>query len=99
MNQLQWLLWKTYKLQIRSIIGLVIEIVIPAFLVIVIVPFRSIVRSTRYPNITQYEPFILSKPNFSPLVQLAYQPNASLLNNIMKNVEKELNLTVVGMFF
>ncbi len=104
LDQLGLLLWKNYRLQIRSIIGLAVELIIPALLALILTPFRSIVKSTAYPNDTVFDAFSLPN-NFYPSsdqkkISIAYQPlnaDSSLVQNIMASVSRDFNLTVMGM--
>ena len=104
LDQLGLLLWKNYRLQIRSIIGLAVELIIPALLAIILTPFRSIVKSTPYPNDTVFDAFSLPD-NFYPSsdqkkLSIAYQPrnaDSTLVQNIMASVSRDFNLTVMGM--
>lgn len=57
LNQLGLLLWKNYTLQKRSIIGSILELVIPAFFAIILLPIRGIVKSNYVVNDTLYDPF------------------------------------------
>ena len=57
LNQLKLLLWKSFKLQKRSVIGTILELALPAFFAIILLPIRSIVKSTAHPNDTVYEQF------------------------------------------
>jgi hypothetical protein len=56
-SQLNLLLWKNYKLQIRSIVGLLLEILVPALFAIILLPIRRIVKSEINPKDKVYDPF------------------------------------------
>lgn len=70
-NQLGLLLWKNYVLQKRSIIGTILELLLPAFFAIILLPIRGIVKSNNLANDTLYRPFSLDpfptglKPEYS----------------------------------
>jgi len=55
-NQLVLLLWKNARLQLRSPIGLLLGITVPALFAIILLPIRSIVSSDKV-NDTYYKPF------------------------------------------
>ena len=69
-NQLVLLLWKNARLQMRSPIGLLLGITVPALFAIILLPIRSIVSSDKV-NDTYYKPFSIEdfpaslKPNQS----------------------------------
>nr|QUF59427.1 ATP-binding cassette transporter Abca3-1 [Brachionus angularis] len=56
-KQIYLLLWKNYSLQKRSIIGTILEILVPALFVIILIPIRKIVRSDQYLNNTIFPTF------------------------------------------
>jgi hypothetical protein len=98
--QANLLIWKNFKLLLRSPIGLAIELIIPAFLAFVLLPFRQIVKSEIKGDYTKFELFNLTQPPFQtniPIYEFLYQPNDSVLvNKIMKDVGFNLNLKVLG---
>jgi hypothetical protein len=100
LRQINLLIWKNFKFLLRSPIGLIIELIIPAFLAFVLLPFRQIVKSEIKANYTKFELFNLTQPPFQNSVafyEFVYQPNDSfLLNKIMKDVGFNLNLKILG---
>ena len=97
LKQLNLLLWKNFKIQQRSVVALLIELLIPAFLALVMVPLRSIVNSVEHSNFTYFDTFNLSQSPFKGEF-FAYQPNNSaLVNSIMKDVSRDLYLKTIGL--
>jgi len=98
LNQLYLLLWKNYRLQIRSIIGLIIELLVPAMFAIILLPIRTIVKADFKSNFTEYEQFAFNKVfRFKNETIIAYQPdNSQLLDRIMTRVGDNLKLSVRG---
>jgi hypothetical protein len=103
LSQFNLFLWKNIKLLLRSPLGLIIELIIPAFLAFILLPFRQIIKSETKSDYTRFELFNLTQPPFQNDVaffELAYQPNDSyLVNKIMKDVGLNLNLKVLGRKF
>ena len=61
LRQLQLLLWKNLKLQMRSPVGTLIELLVPALFAIILLPIRRIVKSDQYVNDTMYEAFTIER--------------------------------------
>nr|UOU03312.1 ATP-binding cassette subfamily A3-1 [Brachionus rubens] len=96
LNQLILLLWKNLRLQLKSPIGLALEILVPALFAFILLPIRTIVKSTLVPEPTTYTPF---KPEtlFFLLKTIAYQPNdVDFVNELMKKVGQDLRLDPKG---
>lgn len=98
MQQLWLLLWKNFRLQLRSPIGLFFEILAPCLFAIILLPIRTIVKSENIAVTTTYEPFDVT--SLLPILQrrqLVYQPvDSMLVNSIMIKVAPSLNLTLMG---
>lgn len=96
-NQLLLLLWKNFSLQKRSIIGTILELTIPAIFAIILLPIRTIVNSEQRTNDTTFNAFEINEFGESVIGRnysaFAYYPGSIRVNNLMKNVEKKLNLT------
>jgi hypothetical protein len=112
LQQLYLLLWKNVVLQKRSLIGMVLEICVPALFAIILLPIRKIVKSDNYLNDTVFDPFrfdslpdnllpsnLYSRRYRDGLWSFGYQPNDSkMLNDIMNSVGANLNLNIYGNF-
>lgn len=59
LKQLNLLLWKNYLLQKRSIIGTILEILVPALFVIILLPIRTIVRSDYHPDDSVFDEYTI----------------------------------------
>lgn len=97
-KQLWLLLWKNFRLQLRSPIGLLIEILTPALFAIILLPIRTIVKSETFNTTTTYSPF---SPLYFPIIpgvtQIAYSPNdVDLANRIMNQVGLRFSFTPIG---
>jgi len=101
LNQLYLLLWKNYRLQIRSIVGLLVELLVPAMFAIILLPIRTIVKADLMSNFTEYEPFTFDEIiRYKNETTIAYQPDNSLfLDRIMSRVGKKLNFEVKSKVF
>jgi hypothetical protein len=98
LNQLNLLLWKNYRLQVKSIIGLILELTVPALFAIILLPIRTIVKSEQLDYDTFYSTFDLRNFTFKSYV-LAYQPNNSaLVNRIMEKTRDDLKINLMGIF-
>ena len=98
LNQLNLLLWKNYRLQLKSIIGLILELTVPALFAIILLPIRTIVKSEQLDYDTFYNTFDLNNFTFRNYI-LAYQPNDSLLvNRIMEKTRDDLKINLMGIF-
>ena len=85
-SQLKLLLWKNTKLQSRSIISTILEIAIPAFFAIILLPIRTIVNSDQYLNNTEYPAFnVESFPDGLQPSFFIYRNNKFEINPIWKN--------------
>lgn len=99
LKQLGLLTWKNYTIQKRSIIGLLLEILLPALFSIILLPIRSIVKSVDYPNVTNYSTFdintmpYLNKPLMANQWYIGYNTlsNNLLAKQIMSQVVNKLN--------
>lgn len=60
-DQLGLLIWKNYKLQIRSWFITILEILVPALFAVILLPIRGIVSSDQYLNNTVYSPFSIDQ--------------------------------------
>lgn len=100
LKQLGLLLWKNYRLQIKSPIGLVLEILVPALFAFILLPIRSIVKSEEFKSPTVFGEFSvnqLPRKFFNKSLFLAYQPNNSeLVNEIIRQVGNNLLLKPIG---
>lgn len=99
LQQLWLLLWKNASLQKRSWIGLCLEIILPAFFAIILLPIRSIVKSEKIENDTTYYAFNFDRfPNNSIFRKqwcMGYTPNNdTLVNAIMEKISQNLNFTL-----
>jgi hypothetical protein len=108
LSQLRLLLWKNFILQKRSLIGTCLELILPAFFAIILLPIRSIVESNNIANDTVYVPFKIDAlpsglyPQASRYYRsnyyesrwcLGYAPhNESLINEIMSRTGSQLGL-------
>lgn len=101
LNQLMLLLWKNFRLQLRSPIGLFFEIFAPALFAIILLPIRTIVKSETFIEPTLYEPFEINRLNSSlEKLNIAYQPsNITIINDIMSKVARDLNMNTTSMIF
>jgi hypothetical protein len=99
LNQLWILLWKNQKVQIRSLIGLFLEVFSPCLFAIILLPIRTIVKSQVYSEPIVYKPFSLEQNTFSfqnfTLIY-AYQPKNNITEEIMKRVGLKLRLIPIG---
>lgn len=99
LKQLWLLLWKNVNLQKRSLVGLFLELMLPAFFAIILLPIRSIVKSDKVLNDTSYEPFHFDTlppigDKFDPW-SLGYSPNNdTLVNSIMNKTGQALQLDI-----
>jgi hypothetical protein len=106
-SQLRLLLWKNFILQKRSWIGTCLELFLPAFFAIILLPIRSIVESNNIANDTVYSPFridslpsgLIPQTNYFYTAYsetkwcLGYAPsNQSLIDELMAQTGKELGL-------
>lgn len=88
-SQLSLLLWKIFTIQKRSILGTILELIVPVLFTIALLPIRSLIKSEHHSNTTTYKPFDLK--NFGDsFVQytnstFAYYPNTSLFANKLIN--------------
>lgn len=103
-SQLRLLVWKNFTLQKRSLIGTILELTIPAIFAIILLPIRTIVKSSQLSNDTtynsfqvdQFDEFILSN-NFS---KFGYFPNNSQnVRNLVKKLSEKINLEPERKFF
>lgn len=112
LRQLKLLLWKNFTIQKRSIIGTILEILVPTLFVIILLPIRSIVKSEYFSNDTTYHEFsfdhlpfnLRPKPSVdAPFYKglqwtFAYQPNTNnMTNRIMEQVGVKLGMNIIGM--
>jgi len=105
-KQLGVLLWKNYVLQKRSIVGLILEILLPMLFAIILLPIRSIVQSTNYSSDTNYDAFQLNQyPSILPKTPsypaqkwfIGFTPsNNAILNQTMNTVASKCNFTAYG---
>ena len=99
LNQLGILLWKNQKIQIRSLIGLFLEVFSPCLFAIILLPIRTIVKSQIYSEPIVYEPFSLEQNTFSFqnfTLLYAYQPKNVITDEIMKRVRVKLSVAPIG---
>lgn len=100
MQQLWLLLWKNFRLQLRSPIGLFFEILAPALFAIILLPIRTIVKSENIAETTLYNSFDVD--SLLPILQrrqIVFQPtDSALVNRIMASVAPSLNLTSRGIY-
>lgn len=97
-SQLWLLLWKNFRLQLRSPMGLLLEMLAPVLLALILVPIRKSTYSVPFKSATIYPSFEI---DYLPIqltgINIAYQPNNSaLVNEIMRKVGKKLDLTPIG---
>nr|APD26538.1 ATP-binding cassette transporter subfamily A member 3 X1 protein [Brachionus koreanus] len=97
-KQLFLLLWKNFRLQLKSPIGLALEILVPAIFAFILLPIRSIVDSTYYEDSILFPSFKIKQlPFVFTNYSIAYQPNNSqLISDLMKSVGSDLNLIPEG---
>ena len=99
LKQLNLLLWKNSKLQIRSIIGLIIELTVPALFAIILLPIRTIVNADLKSESTEYNSFDINTIKLTNTNKkvIAYQPGDSIfLKEIMQSVGKNLKFELAG---
>jgi hypothetical protein len=99
LNQLGILLWKNQKIQIRSLIGLFLEVFSPCLFAIILLPIRTTVKSQIYSEPIVYKPFSLEQNTFSFqnfTLQYAYQPKNAITDEIMKRVREKLKVAPIG---
>jgi ATP-binding cassette subfamily A (ABC1) protein 3 len=93
LNQLRLLLWKNYALQKRSVIGTILELAIPAFFAIILLPIRGIIKSNDHKNDTIFDPFQVDlwpkNLNPQPPSLLYYDNNNHWKLNSMKHSANE----------
>lgn len=100
LKQLKLLLWKNVNLQKRSLIGLILELIVPAFFAIILLPIRGIVKSKLISNDTFYDTFNLT--TFPTIIDgfkvyppehwyIGYTPgNSTLASSIMEQTVNNL---------
>ncbi|CAF0888540.1 unnamed protein product [Brachionus calyciflorus] len=96
-NQLILLLWKNLRLQLKSPIGLILEILVPALFAFILLPIRTIVKSDLIDEPVIFDSFKVNElpNNFKIGWSLAYQPkNSDFINDLMKNVSNDLKLNL-----
>lgn len=98
LNQLILLSWKNLRLQLKSPVGLALEILVPAIFAFILLPIRSIVKSTLYDEPTLFSPFkIETLPLIFQNSPIAYSPNNSnFISSIMSAVESDLKIKPIG---
>nr|QNH67917.1 ATP-binding cassette transporter subfamily A member 3 X1 [Brachionus plicatilis] len=100
LKQLILLLWKNLRLQLKSPVGLALEILVPAIFAFILLPIRSIVDSDLFDEPIFFSSFSVDTlPSKFLLEQysIAYHPNSSeFIPNLMQAVGSDLNLTPIG---
>lgn len=94
------LLWKNFILARRTLVRTLFEITLPVFFGFLLLAIRHIVKSETFPDGRRYEPFHVDElPKFSTvkISDIAYAPNTSFTNNVMKRAAARLGLE--GTFF
>ncbi|KAG1683903.1 ATP-binding cassette sub-family A member 3 [Nymphon striatum] len=96
------LLWKNFILQRRNWKSSILELLIPLFIASILVLLRHTFKSVRYDETTVYTPYSIEKlpknltsPTARPWI-LAYSPNSSDIQTVMKRVSDSLNLNTEG---
>nr|QNH67858.1 ATP-binding cassette transporter subfamily A member 3 X1 [Brachionus rotundiformis] len=98
LKQLFLLLWKNLRLQLKSPVGLALEILVPAIFAFILLPIRSIVDSTLYAEPIFFKPFGIEQLPFKFLNNsIAYHPDDSkIVSNLLDRVGSDLNLVPIG---
>lgn len=97
LKQLWLLLWKNLRLQIRSPIGLALEILVPALFAFILLPIRTIVKSESIKDPITFNAFNIDTLPLRFFNQtIAYQPDNLVLKNLMQNVGHKLELNTLG---
>lgn len=101
LKQLFLLLWKNLRLQLKSPVGLALEILVPAVFGFILLPIRSIVNSTFYDEPVLFSPFKIEKlPSLFQNYSITYYPNNSdFISNIISAVGSDLNLKPIGKIY
>ena len=88
------LLWKNFILAKRTPIRTTLEIILPVFFGFLLLAIRHIVKSESHPNSTIYHSYSIdSIPEFQsgiPPSYIAYAPNTSFTNEVMRRVAESL---------
>lgn len=97
-KQLFLLFWKNFRLQLKSPVGLALEILVPAIFAFILLPIRSIVDSTLFENTIFFSPFKIEKlPIVFTQYTLVYHPNNSqFISDLIESVGSDLNLIPKG---
>ena len=96
LNQLSLLLWKSFVIQKRSVISTILELIVPAFFAVILLPIRYTIKTELISRDTTYPKFELDldfPENFPRLVSsnFAYYPNTSeFVNGIMEKTSEKL---------
>ena len=95
-NQLRLLLWKSFTIQKRSPISTLLELIVPAFFAVILLPIRHTIKTEIISNDTTFQSFNLDLdfPDTIPVwidSKFAYYPNTSkLVNDIMARTSEKL---------
>ncbi len=97
LNQLSLLLWKSFVIQMRSPISTILELVVPAFFALILLPIRHTIKTHIISNDTTFKSFSLDLdfPADTPVwtdSTFGYYPNTSkFVNDIMLRTSEKLN--------
>lgn len=103
-NQLKLLLWKIFQIQKRSIIGTLLELIMPAFFAILLLPIRAIIKSDHVENATVFKSFDLNSFDDSFFQytnsSFGYYPNtSSVANALIETVAEQLYFDYKCIYF
>jgi hypothetical protein len=96
-DQLKLLLWKSFQNHKRSWIGTLVELIMPAFFALILLPIRATIKSEFISDDTVYKSFEIDDFHDDLLIHLnstfGYYPNTStLVNKIANKVSTDLRI-------
>ena len=96
-DQLKLLLWNSFQNHKRSWIGTLVELIMPAFFALILLPIRATIKSEFISDDTVYKSFEIDDFHDDLLIHLnstfGYYPNTStFVNNIANKVSSDLRI-------